>query len=309
MAVFVLIILFAIFIITLTNYFFNVAFVKNETFDIKSTKVGKSSKLNKMFEELKENLEFIQNTPFELIQIKSDDGLILSGKMYKYPKSEKMIIFFHGYRSIAENDFSGYFKLYYELGYNILLVDQRAHGKSEGKYITFGSKERFDCLKWCEYVNENFGYINEIILGGMSMGSTTILLASGLNLPPKVKGIIADCGFSSPRDILSKVATKEYGINANIILPIVNILCLWKAKFSIYDCSVKDAMEKNKLPILFIHGISDDFVPSRMSKENYEACKTRKELVLVDCVNHGLSCMQDKEKVQFAIKKFLKSLA
>ena len=215
---------------------------------------------------------------------------------------------FHGYRSIAENDFAGIFSYYYELGYNILLVDQRAHGRSEGKYITFGIKERFDCLNWCEYIDNTFPQLDEIILGGISMGATTVLLATGLNLPDKVKGIIADCGFTSPKEIISKVVASRFGINADVLLPLVNILCKYIASFDIYECSVNEAMKNNKLPILFIHGTSDDFVPSKMSKENFEACQAEKKLVLTDCVMHGVACLQDKITVRREIKRFLATL-
>ncbi|MBQ9314041.1 MAG: alpha/beta hydrolase [Clostridia bacterium] len=241
--------------------------------------------------------------------MKSNDGLLLAGRLFRCNNSNKMVILFHGYRSIAENDFSPYFRWYYEHDYNILLVDQRAHGKSEGRYITFGTKERYDVVTWCEYVSQNFSWVDEIILSGISMGATTVLLASNLNLPKKVKGIIVDSSFTSPRDIISKVASSKYGIDIDVFLPFLNLFCMMKAKCNIYECSVIDSMKENELPILFIHGLSDDFVPSKMTKANYAACHTRKQLVLVDCVTHGFACVYDKEKVQSAMESFLKSLA
>lgn len=303
-----LLLLFFVFITMISIYFFKVAFVKGKMFNITTTTFNKKNKLSKFLDEMKENLDFIQNLPYELQYIRSYDGLRLAGKLYKNNNSDKIIILFHGYRSIAENDFSIYFKWYYDLGFNILLIDQRAHGKSDGKYITLGIKEKKDCVSWCQYVIEHIDGINEIVLGGISMGATTILLASGLDLPNEVKGIIADCGFTSPKNIIIKVANYDYGINAKVLLPLINLICKIKDNFSIYKDDVRHAMQNNKIPILFIHGLSDNYVPSRMSKENYEACNSRKELVMIDCVNHGLSCVQDKEKVHNSIKKFLKSL-
>lgn len=178
-------------------------------------------------------------------------------------------------------------------------------GNSEGKYITLGVKERYDCLSWCEYVENNFPQIDEIILSGISMGATTILLATGLKLPSKVKGLIADCGFTSTKDIISQVLSAKYSFCAEMLLPIINILCLSFARFNIYDCSAVDVLKQNKLPVLFIHGVSDDFVPSRMSIQNYEACRGPKKLLLIECATHGLSYLADKVKIQKEIKDFL----
>ena len=284
------------------------AFSKGEVFDITLKKLSRSSKLKKYLDEFQENLDLIKHLPFEWCYVTSNDGLQLAAKFFLYSNSNKIVILFHGYRSIAENDFSIYFKWFYEQGYHILLVDQRAHGKSDGKYITFGTMERYDCVKWCEYVVNHFENINEIILCGMSMGATTVLLASGLRLPYQVKGIVADSGFTSPKEIIAKIASSQYGVDITVLLPLLNILCKRKAKFMIGECNVAEAMEKNSLPILFIHGLSDDFVPSKMTKQNFEACHSRKELVLVDYVTHGFACVYDKEKVHSALQQFLQWL-
>jgi len=300
-----LIVLLLLFITSISIYFFRLAFVRGSTFDITTTKLSNKSKLKKSLEELEENLKYINSQKSIWLYIQSKDGITLAGRFFKNMESHQIAILFHGYRSIAENDFSVYFKWYFEHGYHVLLVDQRAHGKSEGKYITFGVKEREDCIKWCQYVSENFAFIDTIILGGMSMGSATILLASDLQLPLKVKAMVADCGYTSPLDILSHVASCKYGMDITLLLPFINFLCKKKAKFDLKTCSVLEAMKKNQLPILFIHGTSDDFIPSKMSKQNFEACQSRKELVLVECVNHGLSCVYDKEKIFNALHQFL----
>lgn len=303
-----LIAVFLIFFIVLISKLFNEGFVRGEVFDATKLKVKPGSKSEMFLNELNDGINYINSHNMTWLYITSFDGLKLAARFFNNADSKKLVILFHGYRSIAENDFAGIFSYYYELGYNILLVDQRAHGRSEGKYITFGIKERFDCLNWCEYVDNTFPQLDEIILGGISMGATTVLLATGLNLPDKVKGIIADCGFTSPKEIISKVVANRFGINADLLLPLVNILCKYIASFDIYECLVNEAMKNNKLPILFIHGTSDDFVPSKMSKENFEACRTEKRLVLVDCVMHGVACLQDKITVRREIKRFLATL-
>lgn len=300
-----LIIVFLIFLLFITFYVFNSAFVRGEVYDVTQGKPREGTKMAGYLKDVFEGIRYIDSKPCKWHYIKSFDGLTLAGRYFENKDLSKIIILFHGYRSISKNDFAGIFSYYYELGYSILLVDQRAHGKSEGKYITFGVKERFDCVSWCEYVSENFPKIDEIILGGISMGATTVLLATELVLPSKVKGIIADCGFTSPKDIISNVMEQKYGISSDLLLPLANILCVWLAHFNIYECSVIDAMKKNRIPILFIHGTSDDFVPSRMSRENYEACKSSKRLLFIDCVTHGVSCLQDKVRFRNEVSSFL----
>lgn len=295
-----------LFLLSMTYYIFYNAFTRGKVFDITKQKLKKESKLNKYLTEFHSNLDYINKIPFNWHYMISDDGLKLAAKFFECPHSNKIMILFHGYRSIAENDFSAYFKWYYEQGFHILLVDQRAHGKSEGKYITFGIKEKNDCVKWCKYVTDHFDYIHHIYLCGMSMGATTILLASGLNLPEKVKGLIADSGFTSPKDMLMKVASSDYGLDVSVLFPLLNFICRHKAKFNLDESNVKEAMKNNHLPILFIHALSDDFVPSKMTKQNYEECHTLKELVLVDCVTHGFACVYEKGKVQSALQNFLK---
>lgn len=141
----------------------------------------------------------------------------------------------------------------------------------------------------------------------MSMGATTVLLASNLNLSSKVKKIVADSSFTSVKKILWKVANYQYGIDINVLFPILNWLCIHIAKFNLNDGDVLEAMKNNKLPILFIHALGDDFVPSKMSKENYNSCISKKELVLVDCMSHGFACAYQKEKVYNVLENFLNS--
>lgn len=303
----VLFILFISFILFLNIFIFHIAFVKGEIFDITKMKFGKRNNLNKSIDEFKTSIDWISNLPYELQSIKSDDGLKLVAKLYKMNASNKMVILFHGYRSIAQNDFILYFKWFYEQGYNILLVDQRAHGESEGKYITFGVKEKQDCVRWCEWAEVHFSEIDEIILCGMSMGATTVLLASGCNLPTKVKKLVADSSFTSAKNILWKVINYKFGIDMNALFPTIKVMCKYIAKFNLEDGNALDAMRKNKLPVLFVHALGDDFVPSKMSKENYNACIAKKSLVLVDCMSHGFACAYQREKVYDALKNFLNS--
>lgn len=296
---------FLIFFIVFISKLFNEGFVRGEVFDVTKLKVRPNSKSESLLNEVNDGINYINSQIATWIFIESFDGLKLAARYFENDTSKKTVILVHGYRSIAENDFATQFKLYYELGYNILLLDQRAHGKSEGKYITFGIKERYDLVSWCNYIVTKFPQTEEIILNGISMGTTTILLASEFELPKQVKGIIADCGFTSPKDIISKVMITRYGISPEVLLPFINIFCVLFGKFNIYECSVKQALSKSKIPILFIHGVSDDFVPSKMSKENFSNCISKKKIILVECVNHGLSFLKDKVRLSREIKNFL----
>ena len=140
----------------------------------------------------------------EDIFLPSYDGLRLHGQLLQQPSAKGTILLFHGYRSSWIIDFSIVLPYYYSLGYNLLAVDERAHGQSEGVYITFGVHERRDVVTWAQYAAMHFGPDHPLFLGGLSMGATTVLLASALELPPSVRGVIADCGFSSPDAIMKK---------------------------------------------------------------------------------------------------------
>ena len=153
--------------------------------------------------------QWLRDHNAEDVSVMSHDGLRLRGQWVPAEKPMGTIILFHGYRTHHIHDFSGIYSIYHNLGLNLLLVRQRAHGESEGKYITFGVRERLDALSWIEFHNRTHGADN-VFLGGMSMGASTLLFAAGEALPPNVRGITADCGFSSPR---RSSATSSEGIS------------------------------------------------------------------------------------------------
>lgn len=245
--------------------------------------------------------------PYEPVEIMSDDNLKLYGKYYHTADNAPVQIMFHGYRSMAERDFSGGLRDTIRMGYNVLLVDQRAHGKSEGKCLTFGIKERYDCLAWVNYAVTRFGPSTQIALYGMSMGSATVLMAAGLPLPENVVAIVADCGYTSPSQIIKKVmGDMHYPLH-----PIYSLIRLGGKIFGRFDievASASDAMKSCNIPVLFIHGESDLFVPCDMSKENYRLCNSEnKRLLTVPNAGHGLSYMEDKDAYLEALNSFLDS--
>ena len=160
----------------------------------------------------------VRATPYEAVSIKSFDGLTLRGKYYEYKPGAVTEILFHGYRGTAERDLCGGVERCFSLGRNALIVDQRASGDSDGHVITFGIKECRDCLAWIDFVINKFGKDTRIILTGISMGASTVLMASGEKLPSNVVCTLADCGYSSPREIIRKVM-KQMKLPVNFFYP------------------------------------------------------------------------------------------
>ena len=136
-------------------------------------------------------VDYLRSLPYEQVSITSYDGLKLTARYYHRNDGAPVKIEFHGYRSAATRDFSGANELDVLTGCNVLLVDQRSHGLSEGTTITFGIKERHDVVSWANYAVDRFGSDVKILLSGVSMGAATVLMASNLELPSNVKGIIA----------------------------------------------------------------------------------------------------------------------
>lgn len=242
----------------------------------------------------------------EDIFLPSHDGLRLHGQLLQQPGAKGTILLFHGYRSSWIIDFSIVLPYYYSLGYNLLAVDERAHGQSEGVYITFGIHERRDAATWAQYAAMHFGPEHPLFLGGLSMGATTVLLASALELPPSVRGVIADCGFSSPEAIMRSVLRAHVKwLPAGPLLALMDVCTRAFAGFSIKEASTLDAVSKTKRPILFIHGTADTFVPCSMSQAAYDVCASEKQLILVDGARHGYSYLVDRPRVQAALAAFL----
>jgi fermentation-respiration switch protein FrsA (DUF1100 family) len=169
----------------------------------------------------------------------------------------------------------------------VLVVDQRCCGRSEGRTITFGIREHRDCLRWLDFMLERFGPDVKIILTGVSMGAATVLMAGGCDLPPNVIGILADCGYSSARDIMADVM-KKMGVPSGLGYPFVKLGARLFGGFDPDETSPVEAVKRCKVPVIFYHGETDDFVPCAMSRKNFEACVSRKALVTIPGAGHGL---------------------
>lgn len=281
------------------------AFVRKNSANI--TDVEESSYLKPFIEKLRPGILFIDEQPYEEVTIISFDGLRLYGRYYTN-NSDKTVILVHGYRSNAKHDFSGALKFYYDYGFNVLLIDQRSHGKSEGRLITFGVKESYDVRDWAEFLNTKYNP-KQIVLSGVSMGGCTVAFSLKRCLPENVKCVIADCGFTSPEAIIRKVGYDRFKINAKFYMPFLNIMTHIFGRFSIYESTVT-ALKENKIPIIFIHGEKDNFVPVEMSKEALKAAGKYGSAIFVKEADHGISYLVETERVTKEISEFLsKNLA
>ena len=209
----------------------------------------------------------------------------------------------HGYRGNGDRDLCGGVQRCFKLGRSALVIDQRASGESEGKVITFGVKEHRDCRAWAEFMAEHFGPDARIILTGISMGASTVLMAAGSPLPPQVKGVLADCGFSTAKDIIQKVI-RQLKLPPKLVYPFIRLGALLYGGFDPESYSALEAVKTATLPVIFFHGETDDFVPWEMSKTNFEACTSRKELVSIPGAGHGLAYPVGKMQYLKALDTF-----
>lgn len=244
--------------------------------------------------------------PHTDMELKSFDGLTLRGKYYEYRSGAPIEIMFHGYHGNAERDMCAGIERAFSMGRNALLVDQRGCGDSEGQTVSFGVNERRDCLAWVKLVTDRFGEDTEIILTGVSMGAATVMMAAGEELPPNVVCVLADCGYTSARDIIKKIMG-EMHLWAGAVYPFARLGARVFGHFSLEETSPIEAMKKCRTPVIFIHGGADDFVPTEMSKRLFAACASEhKKLVVVPKAVHVLSYLTDKEGYIKALKDFEK---
>ncbi len=256
---------------------------------------------------IEKSMNTMLTLPFEAVTVTSFDGRKLYARYYHSTDGAPVQILFHGYKSSPYIDCSGGTYLALKLGLNALVVDQRSHGKSEGNTITFGVLERKDCLCWIHYVCQRFGKDVPIVLAGLSMGAATVLMASELELPDNVKGIFADCPYSSPKEIILKVC-KESGLPPKLIYPFIRLGAFLFGHFHLEESSAVTAVQHAKVPVLLIHGADDSFVPCSMSSEIEKACKAPVTLVTVPGAGHGRSYLVDPKRYEAAVLKFMETV-
>jgi len=242
------------------------------------------------------------------VSITSYDGMTLRGKYFEYKKGAPIEIMFHGYRGNSERDMSGGVHRCFALGRSALIVDQRAMGKSDGHVITFGNKEKRDAVSWIDYVINSIDGDAKIILTGISMGAATVMEAASLDLPPNVVGVLADCGYTSTREIIKKVM-RDIKLPAELFYPFVRLGARLYGGFDPDASSPIDSMKKCTIPVIFYHGDADDFVPCYMSEQCFEACASeRKKLVIIKGAGHGLAFPCDRDSYYIALEEFFRPI-
>ena len=224
------------------------------------------------------------------------DGIPLYAVIGKQPSySGKWVICVHGYYNSSKHMYK-FAKRFYENGYNFLLPDCRGHGKSGGDYVGMGWNDRLDVEKWISRII-SIDPKAEIVLYGVSMGASAVMMTAGEDLPGNVKCVVEDCGFTSAREQFEYIFKKEFKkIPKLCFIDIANFFCKKRAGYDIDDASALKQVEKSKVPILFIHGTGDRFVPSRMVYELYDVAKCDKDILVVEDAGHIKAAEVAKDK-------------
>lgn len=251
---------------------------------------------------------------YEDVYMQSDDGLLLHGIVIEecnlttgvpsQYQSGKWAVLCHGYSGRGAF-MSSFAELFAALGFSILSVDLRGHGESEGTYRGMGWQDSFDVKEWCEYLKTHYT-VTDIAIFGISMGGATVMNAAGHDLPEEVKVVIEDCGFSSIKDEI------KYNLNFKYKLPGFPIINLFsgvtkaRAGYSIRkDGNAVAQLKKTKLPVLFIHGEADTYVPYEMLDRVYNAAAGPKDKFTVPGAGHGKCLTLDPEGYRDAVFSFL----
>ena len=238
----------------------------------------------------------------EHVYVTSYDGLKLRGRLYLNENSNKVVLMFHGYRGTAIRDMSGACLHMLEKGYNVLLVDQRGHGESQGHNITFGNREQKDALSWFSFAKKKFGEDKEYIFEGISMGAATILFASE-HIPGSYK-FICDCPFSSEKEILCSFI-ERLNLSKKLFFPILNLSSILFSRANLTKNDASRAVRNGNHHFLIIHGEKDTVVPYQFSQRIYLENKEKVQYELFPNTDHGVSYLTDTPRYLRLIDEFL----
>lgn len=243
----------------------------------------------------------------ETVEIESHDGLRLVGHWYPAAQPKRILVAMHGWRSCWARDFGVVTPFWHANGCSVLYAEQRGQGESGGEYMGFGMLERHDCLRWAQWAQAHNPDRLPLYLVGVSMGATTVLMTGGMELPKAVRGIIADCGFTSAHAIWRHVAEENLHLRYGFYAAAANDLCKKKIQMDPRDYSTVDAMAECTVPVLFVHGTDDSFVPITMTYENYKACPGKKHLLVVPGAEHAMSYCTDRPLYEKTLLDFWKT--
>ena len=280
---------------------------KRDIVDPDNLILPKGANFEKFRREISNWIKENRQRDFKVYKTKSFDGLTLSAKYYELKKGLPIEIIFGGYRGSSERDLSAAVERCFSVNHNVLMVDQRASGDSQGKVTTFGVNESKDCLSWINFVIKEFGSQVKIVLGGVSLGASTVLSASS-KVPSNVWYIIADCPFSSPEKIIKKVIEKDMKLPPKLLFPLVKLSAKIFGKFNLLETAPEIEIKNSKVPIIFIHGDKDEFVPYQMSIEMHKNSSSSNALLLISGAEHGLAYPENKETYVNGILEFENSI-
>jgi fermentation-respiration switch protein FrsA (DUF1100 family) len=253
--------------------------------------------------QMTEWIKMARSLPHRELFTTSCDGLRLRANYYEHHPGATIELLMHGYRGNTERDMSGAVARCFALGHSVLLVDQRASAGSEGHVITFGVMESRDCLSWIDVILQEIDPNAKIVIGGVSMGASTVMIAAGEQLPPQVIGGLADCGYSSAREIIKKVIA-ERGYPVEFVYRFARLGGRIYGHFDVEERSPIEAMSHCTIPMIFLHGDTDDFVPHEMSVACYEACTAPKKMVTIPGAGHGLAYPVEPERYVREVGEF-----
>lgn len=245
----------------------------------------------------------LAHRPHEIRTLQAQDGTLLTGHYFGCDAPRRLVLAMHGWRSSWSNDFGLIAPFLLENRCAVLFAEQRGQGSSGGAYMGLGALERYDCVCWAKALAEEFPKL-PLYLAGISMGAATVLMSTAFTLPETVKGIIADCGFTTPNAICHHVARNNLHVSYGLRAFTADKLCKRKNAEGLRGCSAPQALAESSIPVLFVHGTDDSFVPVEMTFENYKACAAPKHLFLVPGADHGMSYYLDKEGYEQALLHF-----
>lgn len=254
----------------------------------------KNGRYRKYADEIITARHWIEDNVHEELTMESFDGLKLSAVWIPAENARGTVILAHGYHSNFLVDFGPVLEVYHRKGLNLLLPYQRSHGRSQGKFITYGVKESRDMQQWITLLNQRFGQV-PILCSGLSMGASTMMYLAGRELPENVKAFVVDCGFTSPKEIISHVFRQRTHLPPWPLIWVTDRFARLFAGFRLDECNSVETLAGNQRPILMVHGLADTFVPAQMTKQGFAACGGDKRLLLVENAGHGLSFWVDEE--------------
>lgn len=263
-----------------------------------------SEQKKRRYEVRKQEIDHLATLPCQEMELESFDGKRLVGRLYRAKTNEKRLaICVHGYRSNGRRCYAGYVPVLNDLNLDVLIVENRAHGDSEGDYTGFSVLDRIDVKMWAQKMKDDY---DQIYLIGISMGASTCgLVAADM---PEIAGVVLDCGFTSPIDAFRvRVESKMPPFLSEPVFFFGRMWCKMILGFDFKKVSTLAEMEKVQCPVLIIHGSEDKIVPQEMAEKLFEACASEnKRLEIFEGAEHSTSFYVDRERYTALLEEFFR---